>query len=116
MNFFITIIIYKLFLIRIKPLTWYVIPTWHTDGGIGSGSRDVWVKVPSSKSEDGFVGKWFRRSYRKGKIINWLCLELQFTFWQDTEVADVYPAKYKCGEDPAWREKYEQLCETDCFN
>src|SRR5688572_12764034 len=115
-NLILTIIIYKNFLIRIKPLVWYIVPIWHTDSGIGSGSKDVWVKIPSYKLEAGYQGKWLRRQYRVGMIIHWLCIELQFTYWRDTEVAEIYSANYLCDEDPQWREKYEQLDKTGYFN
>lgn len=113
-----TIIIYKQCLIRIKPLKWFLIPTWEPDSSIGIRAKWVTIKKPYN---DGTIPNYgnanYKIAYRTGMIVSWLCFTLQFTRWKYVEeLQSIYGVDYDCNTDPEWREKYERLCETGYFN
>ncbi len=113
-NFIITIIIYRACLLRIRPLEWYLWPTWQTDSSLGT--RAKWITIKLIRKE-GFETSSYKVAYRNGMLISFLCFTLQFTRWKYVhELQTIYGADYDCNQDPEWREKYEQLCATEFFN
>lgn len=113
-NFIITIIIYRACLIRIRPLEWFLTPTWHGDGSLGNGSK--WITVKREyQGQIEYLN--YKLAYRTGILISWLCFTLQFTRWKYfKELVTIYGKDYDYNHDPLWKEKYEQLCATDYFN